>query len=188
MESIHKLEKTVAGWYKNMPHLPVGGRKWLADNIWWIALVALVLSVLAIFPLVAAVMLAGAVVGGMGAAYGGAYGAAGVALTGTVLLAVWVTIAFLILEVILIGMSISPLKAHKRKGWDLLFILALLNVVSVVASALIGFNFMSLVWGLLWSAVGAYFLFEIRDSFEGSEKVAHKPAKKSETKKEAKAE
>lgn len=185
MESIHKLEKTVAGWYKNVPHLPVGGRKWLSENIWWIALIALVLSVLSIFPLVAAVMLAGAVVGGMGAAYGGA---AGVALTGTVLLAVWVTLAFVVLEVVLLGIAISPLKAHKKKGWDLLFILALINVASVVASGLIGFNIMSLVWGLLWSAFGAYFLFEVRDSFEGKEKVTHKSAKKPETKKESKAE
>lgn len=186
MESIHKLEKTVAGWYKNVPHLPAGGQKWLADNVWWIVLVGLVLTVLAIFPMIAAVLFAGAVVGGLGAAYGGAYGAAGVALTGTLLLAAWVAIAFLLFEAILLGLAISPLKAHKKKGWDLLFILALINVLSVVVSGLIGFNLMSLIWGLLWAAVGAYFLFEIRGHF--GEKAAHQPAaKKPEAKKAAKA-
>lgn len=186
MESIHKLEKTVAGWYKNVPHLPAGGQKWLAENVWWIALISLVLTVLSIFPMIAAVLLVGGVAGGLGAAYGGAYSAA---LVGTALLAVWVTIAFLLLEAVILGIAISPLKDRKKKGWDMLFILALINVASVVASGLIGFNFMALVWGLLWSAVGAYFLFEIHGHFGPKEKATHHaPAtKKTDEKKTAKA-
>jgi len=185
MESIHKLEKTVAGWYKNVPHLPTGGQKWLADNVWWIALIALVLTALSIFPLIAGVLFVGAVAGGLGAAYGGAYGAA---LAGTALIAVWVAIIFLLFETVVLGLAIAPLKAHKKKGWDLLFILALVNVASVVASGLIGFNFMALIWGLLWSAVGAYFLFEIHGYFGSKEKATHAHApKKTDDKKTAKA-
>lgn len=185
MESIHKLEKTVADWYKSVLHLPAGGQKWLADNVWWVVLIGLILTVLSVFPLIAGVLFVGAVAGGLGAAYGGAYSAA---LVGTALIAVWVLIAFLLFEAVLMALSISPLKAHKKKGWDLLFIIALVNVVSVVVSGLIGFNFMALVWGLLWSAVGAYFLFEIRGHFGPKEKVAHTSvSKKPEDKKAVKA-
>ena len=178
MESIHKMEKMVAGWYKGMPHLPASGQKWLADNVWWIVLIGCILTASSIFFAVGGLLIAGAVAGGLGAMYGGAYGAAGVALTGTLLLAAWIWLGFLVLDAVIMAMAISPLKIHKKKGWDLLFILALINAASVILNGLIGFNLVGLVFGLLWSAIGAYFLFEIRDHFGGKEKATHKPAKK----------
>ena len=44
MEFISQLERTVQGWLKAVPHLPEGARKWLGDNIWWIAAIGAVLT------------------------------------------------------------------------------------------------------------------------------------------------
>lgn len=187
MESIHKLEKTVAGWYKGMPHMPASGQKWLAANVWWIALIGVVLSAMAIFTLAGILLVAGTVATGVGVAYGTGYGTAGAVLVGAALLAAWVALAFLVLQTVVLAMAISPLKSLKKKGWDLLFILALINVASAIVSGVISFNLMSIVYSLLWSAIGAYFLFEIRGQFgapeklprgDKAEKAEAKPAKK----------
>jgi hypothetical protein len=46
MDAVYQLEKTVEKWFENMPHLPKFVRAWLADNIWWIALISVILDVL----------------------------------------------------------------------------------------------------------------------------------------------
>jgi ABC-type glycerol-3-phosphate transport system permease component len=188
MESVHKLEKTVAEWYKAAPHLPKGGQKWLADNVWWIVVIGVVLSVLGLFSILSLLFLAGAGLALAGSATGSAYGSAvGAALGGVVLISVIVSLAVYVIELILMAMAISPLKNHKKKGWDLLFLVALINVLSIVVTGLLGMNFFSIIWGLLWAAVGGYFLFEIYGHFGGektvSEKKSDKPAFKPAEKK-----
>jgi hypothetical protein len=44
METINKLETTVAGWYTGLPHLPKTFTQWLAANVWWLALIGVVLE------------------------------------------------------------------------------------------------------------------------------------------------
>ena len=58
MESIHKLENMIEGWLKPLPHLPTQWRKWLADNLWWITLVGVVLSVIGVIGLFIAMLIA----------------------------------------------------------------------------------------------------------------------------------
>jgi hypothetical protein len=179
MESVHKLEKTVAEWYKAVPHLPKGGQKWLADNVWWIVVIGVVLSVLGLFSILSLLFLAGAGLALAGGATGGAYGSAvGAALGGVVLISVIVSLAVYVIELILMAMAISPLKNHKKKGWDLLFLVALINVLSIVVTGLLGMNFFSIIWGLLWAAVGGYFLFEIYGHFGGAKNVSEKKSDK----------
>lgn len=176
MESVHKLEKTVADWYKGMPHLPSGGQKWLADNVWWIVIIGVVLSAFGLFGIISLLFLAGAGLTLAGGAIGSGYGAAaGAALGGLLIITSLISLAVYIVELVLMVMAISPLKAHKKLGWDLLFIVTLINVASIVVTGLIAMNIFSIFWGLVWAAVGAYFLFEIRSHFEGH-KVATKKA------------
>lgn len=154
MESLHNLEVTVAAWYKGMPHLPKNGQKWLAENIWWLVLVGVILGALGIFTVLSATLFAGAILVSAGGVVGAALG--GIAL-------VW--LAFAIGEVVVSALAISPLKSMRKKGWSLLFLVTLINVASLVLAFVFNFNLMGLVWGLLVAAVGAYFLFEIRDDF-----------------------
>lgn len=180
MESLRKLEKTVAKWYENVPHLPIGGRVWLSESAWWLVVIALILSAIGAFWVVAGLIIAsiGLAVAGSAAVVAPVYGGATVAaLSGVLIISVLTVLAFMVIDIVLMALAISPLKSHQKRGWDLLFVLALLNALSVVISGLLSFNIFSIIWGLIWTAVGAYFLFEIRSYF-GGEKKHVKTAKK----------
>lgn len=184
METVRKLEVMIAGWYKNVPHLPKNGQKWLADNAWWLVLIGVILSVMGLFGIISLLFLAGAGLTLAGGAVGGAYGTAvGAALTGIVLITALVSLAVYVIELVLMIMAVSPLKEQKKKGWDLIFLVFLVNVISIIVTGIIGFNpvsIMGTLWALLWAAVGAYFLFEVRGYFgaKAAAKTAHKPESK----------
>lgn len=168
MDSLRKLEETVGVWYKNMPHLPKNGQRWLAENAWWIVLIGVILGVLGIFSLLSFVLAAGFVLAGVA-------GIAGAALGGFAIIATLVSIALGAADVVIAGIAISPLKSMQRKGWSLLFLTVVINVAALVLNFLFTINFFGLVWGLLVTAVGVYFLYEVRDYFVTAKA---KPAKK----------
>ena len=163
MESVNKLENKLAATYKGLPHLPADVKKWIAQNVWWMAIVSVVFSVFGVISLIAVTFFASAVLVGFGGYAGAAVAAAG----GFALLSVGVSIAFMIVELIVMGMAISPLHGMQKKGWTFIFIAALIQAASYVVSFLYSFNLFGLVWNLLILAVGVYFLFEIRDHFAG---------------------
>lgn len=182
MESVRNLEKTIAGWYKDFAHLPLGLRKWLGENLWWLVLIGVVLSVLAIFPILAALAL---VFGLSGAAIGaaGMYGAEAAVsggLVGVALFAALVSVAGLVVMAVVMGLAINPLKARAKKGWTLLFIVLLVSTAFSVLGSLISFSIFGILWALVWAFVEGYFLFEVRDQF--GPKVAAKPSVKKEVK------
>lgn len=175
METVSSLEKTIAGWYKDLPHLPVEFRKWLGTNVWWIMLIIVILSVLALFPILAGLLL---VFGLSGAAIGaaGVYGAVGGGLVGVAIFSALVAVAGLIVTVVVMGLAVTPLKEKKKKGWTLLFIILLVSAAFGVVGNLITYNLFGVIWALLWAGVEGYFLFEIRSEF--GHKVVAKPVAK----------
>lgn len=168
MESLQKLEATVGEWYKNMPHLPKNGQRWLAENAWWIVLVGVILGAIGAIGLLMVTLAAGAILTG-------AFGVYGAALGGVAFVAALVGVAFMAAYVIVAGLAISPLKAMQRKGWSLLFLTVVINVAALALDFVFTFNLFKLVWGLVMAAVGAYFLYEVRDYFVVAKA---KPAKK----------
>lgn len=157
MEYVRKLETVVAKWYKNMPHLPANAQKWLAQNAWWLILVWVVLGAFGIFSLLMVTFFAGAFLSN--------FGTVGATIGGLAVLTVTLALLFSIVNVVLGIMAINPLKLMRKKGWTLIFVIVLIHVVAEVVSFLFSYNAFSLVWGLLFAAVGAYFLFEIHDQF-----------------------
>lgn len=170
MESVRKLEETVASWYKNAPHLPVDVSRWIANNVWWLVLVGIIVGALVVLGAISATFFAGALLAGLG-------GALGAAIGGLAFVAVFISLLFAIVILVLLAMAYGPLKAKNKKGWDLLFVVMLLNVVSLAVTLLLTFDIFGTLWGLLWAAVGGYFLFEIRQYFL-SKKVEAKPEPK----------
>ena len=154
MENLGKLEKMVAGWYKDVPHLPENGRRWVAENLWWLTLVGVILGAIGAFIALSA-LLTGAVILGVS-------GNLGVSVGGMIFAAVLLTLVFSITNVIIAACAIAPLKSMKKLGWLLLFVIALINVVSLVIGLIFNQNLFSFLYGLLFAAVGGYFLFEIR--------------------------
>lgn len=155
MDSVKKLEEMVATWYKNVPHLPVAGQKWLSDNIWWLTLIAVILGVIGSFQLLVASFLLGGLAGSV----------YGVVLSGIALFNIILTMVLALVSLVLSAMAISPLRAMQKKGWLLLFIVLLISVLSDVVSLVLSWNIFGFIFGLLFAAVGGYFLYEIRSYF-----------------------
>lgn len=167
MNSVEKLEITIAGWYKGLPHLPGDVRKWLAENVWWITLVGVVFGAFSVLGMLFFSLLAGAaltaIAGGLGAI-------AGIAI----FLSVLFTVLLGAVSLVLAGMAINPLKAMQKKGWTLLFWVLLIGAATVIVTNLLSATFIGLIWGLLWAAVGGYFLFELRSYFDGKDATGRK--------------
>jgi len=167
MSSIAKFENTIGGWLKPLPHLPEAGRKWLAENIWWIALVGLILSVIGMVMLIGTIIVAFPFIFGT-ATIISYYSAT--AYTGFWMVSSVVSLIFMIATVVITAMAISPLKKRIKKGWDLMFITLIIGGLSAVLSAIINFNVLnfvpSIIFAALGLAIGSYFLYEIRSFFD----------------------
>lgn len=173
MENVRKLEGVVAGWFKALPHLPVNTSKWLAQNAWWLVLIWVVVSGLGI-----AVVLLGTFILGTAATL---FGPIGAALGSFAILWVSISMLFSIATMVIGAIAVSPLKMMQKQGWTLLLIIALLNIVVDVLAFVFNFNLFSLIWNLLFVAVGAYFLFEVREYFDGAKATRKKVTAKRKT-------
>jgi len=176
MEPLTKLEKILLGWYKKVPHLPGNVRKWLGDNVWWIAVVGLVLTAISALFVLFGTLLGTAV----SAVYVLPAFAAWQIVTGTV------TLVFLVLEAVLLGLAIKPLQVKQKKGWVLLYLLWLLGIAYVVVSAVLTLNpflfIVQVLFGAIWIAISGYFLFEVHGQFAH---ILKSPGVKEEEKKKA---
>lgn len=175
METVHKLEQTVADWYKKAPHLPPEVSKWIATNAWWLVIIWLVIGVFGVLAAIGLTSLGAMFLAGFG-------GIVGAALGGLALIAVLIGLALAIVQLVIASMAIQPLKGMRKRGWDLLFVIMLIDVVALAATLLLTFDIFSAVWGLLWVVVVGYFLFEARQYYS----VTLATKKKSATKEVAK--
>jgi hypothetical protein len=157
VKDLNRLEETIGAWFKGLPHLPENGRKWVAENLWWLTLIGVILGAIGAFTVLSA-LLTGAMILGVS-------GSLGVSAGGMIFTALLLTLAFSVANVIIAAFAISPLKSMKKLGWSLLFLIALINVASLIIGFIFNQNVISLIYGLLFAAVGGYFLFEIRDFY-----------------------
>lgn len=178
MELLHKLEVKVLGWLKSAPHLPPSAQKWLGDNVWWIVLVGVILgglaTVIAFFGIFTLIALIGAP--------SNTYFLPGIGVTPFDVVAAAVGVAFSALTVVISALAIKPLQEKQKKGWVLLFITWILYVlysfVSAVLTLNVGAFIVGIIFGALFAAIGAYFLFEIHGQFNHDAKKARVVAKK----------
>ncbi len=174
MEAVKKLEKTIEGWLKPVPHLPSEWRKWLAENVWWLVLVGVILSVFAAFAALGAIITALSFMGAATSFYGYYYTQT---YSGWWFIASIISMVSLVITITLTVMAVNPLKEHKKKGWDLLFMAALVGLSLSLVSTVVSFNVVSFIPSLIGLAIGAfigmYFLYEIRSHFNAAT-VVHK--------------
>ncbi|MBC7564769.1 hypothetical protein H7100_00850 [Candidatus Saccharibacteria bacterium] len=177
MELISKLEKTVLGWAKNVPHLPAAGQKWLGQNVWWIALIGAIVSGIAF--LVSLVGLLGAIA--LLSAPSSLYFVTS-SYTSLAILGFCVSLVFLAANGVLLGVAVKPLQDMQKKGWVLLFMTLLVEALSVVVNAVLSFSVAGFILGIMFGAVGlaigAYFISEIHGQFGHRVKTTEKTAEK----------
>ena len=177
MELLLKLERTILGWVKDVPHLPIGARKWLADNIWWLAVIGAVLTGISVLVLIGALFTNLSTLSSPIISY-----YASSTFVGWLVVTTAVSLAFAVAEGLLLAFSITPLKEKQKKGWVLLFAVWLLGILSVVVSAILTLNVLSflgnIIFGAVWVAISGYFLFEIHGQFAHVERSKGVKAKK----------
>jgi len=163
MSVVRQLETKVAGWLKPVPPLPTNAQKWLAENVWWLAIISVVASVIGMFILIGAITayitFLGAVVGLYPAQ---TYGSGWIVVT-------LLSLLFGITTTVLTALAINPLKKSQKKGWDLLFLTLLVSATSILVSAVASLDLGRFIGGIIFGgiglAIGAYFLFQIRSYF-----------------------
>lgn len=175
MDTIRSLEKSLGEQYAKAPHLPKNITHWIADNIWWLVIIGVVLSALSILALLPLLLFSFGLTTATQlslAPYSNAAYSTGVN-------AAWLTslvsLAGIVVTTVLEAMAISPLKHKLKKGWTLLFIVALFNLGFGIVSAILTVNLGSIFFTILGSAIWGYVLFEIYGYFATS-KVAAKKA------------
>jgi uncharacterized membrane protein YhaH (DUF805 family) len=173
MELITKLENMVAGWLKPIPSLPKNVQKWLAENVWWLALISAILTGIGILMSLGAIATYASYSSSLDVAYG--IGLASYAPGWIV--SVVVSLVFSVITVLLTAIAIKPLKELNHKGWSLLFVMYLINAVSVVVNAVVNFTIIGFIFGIIFGAVGlaigGYFLFQIKSYFGSHAKAKH---------------
>lgn len=165
-----QFEQTLVRWYKDMPHLPVGLSKWIAQNLWWIVLVIVIISILNIFWI--SLLVVGALL---------PMGVPANSYLGDDVMTVWLTMGVLIVGTIAEAVAIVPLRERRKMGWDILLWLNLASFVVSAVICLVTFQLFDIVGPLIGLAISLYFLFEIRNYFLESKvtKVSGvKPTKK----------
>lgn len=170
MELVKKAEKALEPLFSGLPNLPAETRKALANIATWLALVSGVLQLLAAWWLYQSAKVADN--------YLEAYDRLVRATTGSsvntvdISIWVWLGVAVLVVDAIILLVAFPKLKAKMRSGWDLLFLGALVNVVYGVLTLFVDTargGFGSLVLSLLASAVGFYLLFQVKGQFTHGE-------------------
>lgn len=167
---------------RSAPRLPEGARKGLANWLPIISLVVGILTLLAAFSLWRWAHAVDNVLGGICNAYSvSGCGNLGVASRFSVW--VWVAIIVMGVEGLLYLLAYPGLQARKKDGWNYLFYGALLNIAYAVVILFTGYNTVTNFLGaLIGSAVGFYFLFQIRDMYASKKEIAAPASKNSEKK------
>lgn len=149
---------------KNAPKLPEGGKKWLVKYLPWITLILGILSLLAAINTWrwanTSVQLIDAA-NQLAQTYG--------IDTDLNRLTVWIWISLIILTIqaLLYIFAFSPLKNFKKSGWNLVFYVALINIIYAVVLLFSDYGGVgSFIFSMIGSAVGLYLLFQIRSHYK----------------------
>lgn len=171
MSLIKTAETTIKGWLKPVPTLPSDARKWLGENVWWIATIGVVALIIGTLMGIQGYTRSMATLNAFGINYGYGLG-----------LNVLVSVLFSAVTAILLATAVQNLRAKKKLGWDRLFLVVLVEAAFVVVNAVLTFDVIEFIFTLLIGAiglaVGAYLTLEIKSEFEPHVKKAKKLAKK----------
>ncbi len=166
MEALRPLENKLANLFKGAPKLSNQTKESLA-NFWpWLALVAGLLQLLAAYWLWQAARVVDV--------FSDYVNTLSVSLTGqsaglssmdkTV---IYVGVVMLAVDALLMLMAYPELKKRTKRGWDLLFLAAVINVAYAVLQLFTySRGFGSFLGGLIGSAIGFYLLFQVREKYK----------------------
>lgn len=178
--NLKKIEEQFAKWLKPIPNLPEKAQKWIGTNIWWMVIILTVLMAISIITSISGMFQALNVMSSVNRLHGvlGNY-ATGFVVLGAGQRALWISsqilsLIFSIFSLVVYGLAIMPLKEAKKKGWDLLFLVLLVNFVWIVINTILNFNVFTfipyLVFGIAFFLAAIYLLLQIKNYFVKKDK------------------
>jgi uncharacterized membrane protein HdeD (DUF308 family) len=171
-ETINAIESRIGGLLKDAPALPKDSKKALV-NAW--PIIALVFGVLQLFAAYG-LWRAMSFVERIDSALAHLYAYAGYSSTDRLL--VYLAIVVLVVDAVILLMAYPELKKKTNRGWDLLFLGGLLNLLYAVVSLFVrGGGVSSFMLSLVGSVAGFYLLFQVRDVYKGTSQKVAKTAK-----------
>jgi hypothetical protein len=175
MERIRGIEKSLANVFKDAPALPKSTKQTIADFWPWVALVLGVLQLAAAWSLWRLYDRVQPLVD-LANTYASYFTGTSVGYSTFDKIVIFAAIATLVVEGLIMLMAFSPLQKKLKRGWDLLFLAALVNVVySVVTIFIDGRGVGTFIMSLIGTAIGFYFLFQIRDLYGSKATPASTP-------------
>lgn len=159
------LEKSLDDLFvKQAPALPAGGKKFLVQYLPWINLILGLISLYTAWALWHWAHFANSLVNyanSLSAAYGGP-----VVATNRMSVGIWLGVVVLAVEALLYIAAFPGTKARKKSGWNLLYYALLVNIVYGVVVLFTNYGGIgNLIGAIIGSAIGLYFLFQIRSSY-----------------------
>lgn len=144
---MNALEGWLAPIFAKFPHIPMGGRQTLTKIAPWLALIFGVLGLLGIVS-------AGSLM---------SYLSFSVLGMGMIQITMFISLLAGLIACILEILAFKPLKAMKKKGWDLLFYATVLTTATTILSLLFGY---SEIGSLIGALIGFWLLFEVRGLYQ----------------------
>ncbi len=161
MEIVKKAESVLAGLFKNAPKMSSSAKETLAKAWPWIALVFGVLQLWAAWILWDLVRAVDKVSTYFGVYLSDVYG-----YSSKDKFFIYLGLAVLVLDAVILLMAYPKLVKRQKKGWELIFLGALLNgVYSVLNLFISGRGFSDFFFALLGSAIGFYLLFQVKEKY-----------------------
>lgn len=161
MTSLKSIETKLQDVFKGLPPLPNNAKESLVKAWPWIALVFGILQLLAAYSLwrlTSFVERLNTLV---------TYYTAASPLSATDKMVIYLGVIVLLVDAVILLMAYPHLKTRNRRGWDLLFLGALINVAyGVVQIFISGRGVGSFVFSLIGSTVGFYLLFQVQDKYK----------------------
>lgn len=176
MSALQPLEKSLNDLFgKQAPALPSNAKKIIVQFVPWLSLIGGALMLYSAYilwdwannvsPLVD-------YANQLSAAYGGPQIA-----DDRLTIGIWVGLIVLAIEGLLYLAAFTGTRARKKSGWDLLFYATLLNIAYGAVIMFTNYGSVgSFIGTLIGSAIGFYFLFQIRELYSGGKAKARKKA------------
>jgi uncharacterized membrane protein YfcA len=166
MDQIKKLETIVGNWLKPLPDIPLAAKKWIAENIWWLAIISLVASIISAITLIFGIISYSAATATINTY---SYYVHGLQYSTTWLTGALVDLVVLVLTIVITASAIKLLQDLRYRGWFLLFLLLVLSAIHTVVGAIVSLNvgvfLLDIVFGAIVLFIAAYLLFQIRGQF-----------------------
>lgn len=180
MAALDKLESQLDEvLVKNAPvQLPNDAKKWIAEYIPYISLVAGLLTLWGAYQLYRWATVVNRYADVVNE-WSRAFGVDNYASTSRLTIGVWVAVIVLAVEGALWVASYPGSKAKKKSGWNFMFMALLANAVYGLAVLFTDYAGVSnFVFYLVGTVIGLYFLFQIRSEFTGKTAAPKTPEKK----------